>query len=186
MHFDIVNGKKVSHKAIPFDESHQFRNFYAIARLEGEIARKVQEGLRGVTANLEAVVHTVLYGSDLFLEIFNNSSEAIGEYLYLRSIQKGQEMGLLYAFSEALCAGLLANQDRRVGKAFKEVCRESPEWEHLNAEFNLASGINSSNLEQFIEKEAGYFVGYCQKVGEQGKEFSINDYVSLRSGSTEY
>lgn len=77
MHFDTVGNKKTTHKSVPFDESHQFRNFYAIAKLEAEITRKLAQALRGIPANLDALLQTALYSSDLFLEIFNNSTEAI-------------------------------------------------------------------------------------------------------------
>lgn len=56
----------------------------------------------------------------------------------------------------------------------------------MNAEFNLASGINSSQLEGFIGREAAYFVAYCQALAQQGKDFDIGDYVSLRAASQEY
>lgn len=48
----------------------------------------------------------------------------------------------------------------------------------------MASGINSSHLEQFIEKEANYFAEYCRKIAEEGKDFSIGDYITLRGSSS--
>lgn len=59
-------------------------------------------------------------------------------------------MGMVYAFNEVLCVSLLTNQDKKVSKCYKELSKESAEWENLNAEFNLASGINSTHLESFI------------------------------------
>lgn len=119
LHFEQVGGKRTTHKSTPFDESLQFANFYAIAKLHDQIATRIAAGLRGVPVHLDSVVQAALYSSPLFLEIFNNSQEAIGEYLYLRAVQKGQEMSAVFAFSEALCNALLVNQDRRVGKAYK-------------------------------------------------------------------
>jgi hypothetical protein len=99
LHFEQVGGKLTTHKSTPFDESHQFANFYLIGQLHDQIAAGIAGGLRGVPANVETVVQAALYSSPLFLEIFNNSQEAIGEYLYLRAIQKGQEMPKVFAFS---------------------------------------------------------------------------------------
>lgn len=126
LHVEQVGGRLTTHKSVPFDESLQFANFYLIAKLHDQLANTIQAALRALPVNLETVVQAALYSSPLFLEIFNNSPEAIGEYLYLRAIQKGQEMPVVFAFSEALCNALLVNQDRRVGKAYKEACRNSP------------------------------------------------------------
>jgi hypothetical protein len=118
-HFDVVSGKKLTHKAAPFDESLQFANFYAIGKLHEQLSAGVAAGLRGVPTNLELVVQTAIYASPLFMEIFNSSQQAVGEFLYLRSIQRGLKQPLLLAFSEAFCSALLVGQERRVGKAYK-------------------------------------------------------------------
>jgi hypothetical protein len=136
----------VTHKAIPFDESLQYANFYSIAKIENVVASRIAESLKGFATNNDAIVQTAIYNSEIFLEIFNNKPESIAEYLYLRSIQKGYEMGIVYTFSEAFCLTLLANQDKKISKCYKQICRESPEWENLTAEFNLASGMNSARL----------------------------------------
>jgi hypothetical protein len=99
MHFDIINNKKTTHKSIPFDESHQYVNFYNISKIESTITKKITDGLRGFGTNIDSIVQAAIYNSELFLEIFNNSTSTIGEYLYLRNIQKGYEMGMVYAFT---------------------------------------------------------------------------------------
>lgn len=56
--------------------------------------------------------------------------------------------------------------DKKVKNLYKELCSPSPEWEYLNLEFNYASGINSNNLEAFIQQEQAYFMYYCNRVSE--------------------
>ena len=67
-----------------------------------------------------------------------------------------------------------------------ELIRESPEWQQLHGQFNIASGINSAHLEQFIVREVGYFAEWCERLGQEGGVFSVTDYTQMRTSSTRH
>ena len=95
-------------------------------------------------------------------------------------------MPIVASFSEEFCLSLMTSIDKKVNKACKQLCRESPELENLHAQFNAASGINSTHLEQFIAKEAEYFTKWCQELTDKRKEFSIEEYIHMRKSSTKH
>ena len=89
-HFDHLDGKRVTHKSMPFDESLLWKNFCHLVRFETIVTRNLNEGLRGLgLANQQGYVESILYNSQLMGEVFGGSEQAIREYFYLREIQKG-------------------------------------------------------------------------------------------------
>ena len=97
---DPVNGKSPTIKKVPFDESVLWKNFCHLVRYETIVARNLMEGLRGVAlSNKEGYVESVMYNSELMIEVFEGSQQAISEYFYLRELQKGNKRPAIYKLS---------------------------------------------------------------------------------------
>lgn len=169
----MISSKKVPHKSVPFDESIQYLNFTSIGKLYYILSKKLEETLRGLPTDIEAVIQTALSKSDAFRELFSHSDQAIFEYFYLSQLARGTPVPKVYCLSPDFCTSISMPFEKIVNRIYKQLCAYSPEWNFLNQEFNYASGINSSYLEAFLDQEIKYFSDYCNKVSAGQKEFSI-------------